>query len=118
EGVLTYLRDTESKLKAVADILRANPDEAPRKVEQLQTRIKVLEKDVEQLRGKLARGESSDLTSQAREVNGVKVLAARLDGVDAKGLREAIDQLRDKLAPAAVVLASVADNKVTLIAGV
>jgi len=118
EGVLAYLRDTESKLKAVADILRANPDEAPRKVEQLQTRIKVLEKDVEQLRGKLARGESVDLASQAREVNGVKVLAARLDGVDAKGLREAIDQLRDKLAPAAVVLASVIDNKVTLIAGV
>jgi alanyl-tRNA synthetase len=118
EGVLAYLRDTEGKLKAVADVLRTNPDEAPRKVEQLQTRIKVLEKDIEQLRGKLARGESVDLASQAKVVNGVKVLAARLDGADAKGLREAIDQLRDKLAPAAVVLASVTDNKVTLIAGV
>jgi alanyl-tRNA synthetase len=117
-GVLAYLRETESNLKAVADALRANPDEAPRKVEQLQGRIKTLEKDVDQLRGKLARGESVDLASQAQDVKGIRVLAARLDGADAKGLREAIDGLKDKLAPAAIVLASVADNKVTLIAGV
>lgn len=117
-GVLAYLRETEGNLKAVADALRANPDEAPRKVEQLQGRIKTLEKDLEQVRGKLARGESVDLASQARDVKGIKVLAARLDGADAKGLREAIDGLKDKLAPAAIVLASVADNKVTLIAGV
>jgi alanyl-tRNA synthetase len=118
EGVLAYLRDTEAKLKAIADLVRANPEEAPRKVEQLQGRIKTLEKELDQVRGKLARGESVDLASQAKDVNGVKVLAARLDGADAKGLREAIDQLKDKLAPAAVVLASVTDNKVTLIAGV
>ncbi|HKQ29657.1 MAG TPA: alanine--tRNA ligase, partial [Burkholderiales bacterium] len=118
EGVLTYLRETEARLKAVADVVRASPDEAPRKVEQLQGRIKTLEKELDQLRGKLARGESVDLVSQVKEVKGVKVLAARLDGADAKGLREAIDQLKDKLAPAAMILASVADNKVTLIAGV
>jgi alanyl-tRNA synthetase len=117
-GVLAYLRETEGNLKAVADALRANPEEAPRKVEQLLGRIKTLEKDVEQLRGKLARDESVDLASQAQDVKGIKVLAARLDGADAKGLREAIDGLKDKLAPAAIVLASVADNKVTLIAGV
>ena len=117
-GVLAYLGDTEGKLKAVADAVRASPDEAPRKVEQMQGRIKTLEKEVEQLRGKLARGESVDLASQAKDVNGVKVLAARVDGADAKGLREAVDSLKDKLAPAAIVLASVADSKVTLIAGV
>ena len=77
-----------------------------------------MEKELEQLRGKLARGESVDLASQAKEVKGIKVVAARLDGTDAKGLREAVDRLKDKLAPAAIVLAAVDDNKVTLIAGV
>jgi alanyl-tRNA synthetase len=117
-GVLAYLNDRETKLRAVADAVRGTPDDAPRKVEQLQTRMKQLEKELEQLRGKLARGESSDVASQAKDVKGVKVVAARLDGADAKGLREAVDRLKDKLAPAAIVLASVADGKVTLIAGV
>ena len=117
-GVLAYLRDREAKLRAVAEAVRSTPDDAPRKVEQLQARMKQLEKELEQLRGKLARGESSDVASQAKEVKGVKVVAARLDGADAKGLREVVDQLKDKLAPAAIVLASVADGKVTLIAGV
>jgi alanyl-tRNA synthetase len=118
ENVLAHLRESEAKLKAIADVVRASPDEAPRKVEQLQGRIKTLEKELDQLRGKLARGESVDLESQAKEVKGINVLAARVDGADAKGLREAIDRLKDKLAPAAIVLASVSDNKVTLIAGV
>ncbi len=117
-GVLAYLRDRETKLRAVAEAVRGTPDDAPRRVEQLQARVKQLEKELEQLRGKLARGESSDVASQAKEVKGVKVVAARMDGADAKGLREAVDRLKDKLAPAAIVLASVADSKVTLIAGV
>jgi alanyl-tRNA synthetase len=117
-GVLAYLNDREAKLRAVADAVRGTPDDAPRKVEQMQARVKQLEKELEQLRGKLARGESSDVASQAKEVKGVKVVAARLDGADAKGLREAVDRLKDKLAPAAIVLASVADGRVTLIAGV
>jgi alanyl-tRNA synthetase len=117
-GVLAYLNDKEAKLRAVADVVRGTPDDAPRKVEQLQARLKQMEKELEQLRGKLARGESSDVVSQAKDVKGVKVVAARLDGADAKGLREAVDRLKDKLAPAAIVLASVADGKVTLIAGV
>ncbi len=117
-GVLTYLNERENKLREVAEILRASPEEAPRRAEQLQTRIKSLEKELEQLRGKLASGETTDLMSQVKEVKGVRVLAARLDGVDVKGLRDAMDKLKDKLAPAALVLASVADNKVTLIAGI
>jgi alanyl-tRNA synthetase len=117
-GVLAYLNDTEAKLRAVADVVRASPAEAPRKVEQLQARTKQLEKEVEQLRGKLARGESVDLEGQARQVRDIKVVAARLDGADAKGLREAVDRLKDKLAPAAIVLGAAADGKVTLIAGV
>ena len=118
-GALEYVRETEARLDAVAGLVRGSREDAARKVEQLQARIKGLEKELEQLRGKLARGESVDLASQAREIKGIKVVAARLDGVDAKGLREAVDRLKDKLAPAAIVLASVSDdNKVTLIAGV
>ena len=117
-GALDYMRNTESHLDQIAGLVRGSRDDAARKVEQLQSRIKGLEKELEQLRGKLARGESVDLASQAKEVKGIKVVAARLDGTDAKGLREAVDRLKDKLAPAAIVLAAVDDNKVTLIAGV
>jgi alanyl-tRNA synthetase len=117
-GTLAYLYERENKLREVADLLRSTPEEAPRKVEQLSQRVRILEKELDQLRGKLAAGGSVDLSAEAKDVNGIKVLATRLDGMDAKGLREAMDRLKDKLAPAAIVLASVAGDKVTLIAGV
>ena len=117
-GVLAYLKERESRLREVAELLRATPEEAPRKVEQLTQRVKGLEKELDQLRGKLAAGGSKDLAAEAKEVKGIKVLATRLDGMDAKGLRDTLDRLKDKLTPAAIVLASVADDKVTLIAGV
>ncbi|OGI50978.1 MAG: alanine--tRNA ligase [Candidatus Muproteobacteria bacterium RIFCSPHIGHO2_12_FULL_60_33] len=117
-GVLAYLYERENKLREAAEMLRASPEEVPRKVEQLTQRLKGLEKELDQLRGKLAAGGSKDLAAEAKEVKGIRVLATRLDGMDAKGLREALDRLKDKLAPAAIVLAAVADNKVTLIAGV
>jgi alanyl-tRNA synthetase len=118
-GVLTYLYERENKLREVAEMLRTNTEEVPRKVEQLTQRLKGLEKELDQLRGKFAAGGSKDLAAEAKEVGGIKVLAAQLDGMDAKGLRETLDRLKDKLAPAAIVLATVADdNKVTLIAGV
>ena len=117
-SVLAYLYERENKLREVADLLRASPEEAPRKVEQLNQRVRSLEKELDQLRGKLAAGGSKDLAAEAKEVKGVNVLATRLDGMDAKGLREALDRLKDKLAPAAIVLAAVADDKVMLIAGV
>ncbi len=118
EGALAYVRATEEHLAQIAELVRGNRDDAGRKVEQMQARLKGLEKELEQLRSKLAGGQGADLVTQAKEVRGVKVLAARIDGVDAKGLREAMDRLKDKLATAAIVLASVADSKVTLIAGV
>jgi alanyl-tRNA synthetase len=118
ENALAYMRESESKLQAVADLVRASRDDAARKVEQLLARAKQLEKEIEQLRGKLASGGATDIMSQVREVKGIKVLAARMDGADPKALREAMDRLKDKLSPAAIVLAAVADNKVTLIAGV
>ena len=117
-GVLAYLNERENKLREVADLLRATPEEAPRKVEQLTQRVKGLEKELDQLRARLAAGGSKDLAEEAKEVKGIKVLATRLDGMDAKGLRDTLDRLKDKLSPAAIVLASVAEDKVTLIAGV
>jgi alanyl-tRNA synthetase len=116
--VLAYLHEREGTLHEVAELLRATPEEAPRKVEQLTQRVKRLEKELEQLRARLAAAGSRDLAAEAKEIKGIKVLATRLDGMDAKGLREALDRLKDKLAPAAIVLASVVDHKVTLIAGV
>jgi len=117
-GVMAYLQSRENQLRETADLLRTNPDEVPRKVEQLTQRVKSLEKELDQLRGKLAAGGSKDLAAEAMDIKGIKVLATQVDGMDAKGLREAMDRLKDKLAPAAIVLASVVENKVTLIAGV
>jgi alanyl-tRNA synthetase len=117
-SALAYIGELEAQLQKIADLVRGNRAEAAGKVEQLQGRIKSLEKELEQLRAKLATGGSKDLVAEAKEVKGIKVLAAQLDGMDAKGLRETLDKLKDKLAPAAIVLASVVDDKVTLIAGV
>ncbi len=117
-GALAYIGELEAQLQKIADLVRGSRAEAAGKVEQLQGRVKSLEKELEQLRAKLATGGSKDLVAEAKEVKGIKVLAAQLDGMDAKGLREALDKLKDKLAPAAIVLASVIDDKVTLIAGV
>jgi alanyl-tRNA synthetase len=117
-GALAYIGELEAQLQKIADLVRGTRAEAAGKVEQLQGRIKSLEKELDQLRAKLATGGSKDLMAEAKEVKGIKVIAAQLDGMDAKGLRDALDKLKDKLAPAAIVLASVVDDKVTLIAGV
>jgi alanyl-tRNA synthetase len=79
---------------------------------------KALEKELSRLKSKLASGQGTDLASQAAEVKGAKVVAATLDGADAKTLREAVDRLKGQLKSAAIVLAAVADGKVSLIAGV
>src|SRR3989344_1735234 len=117
---LKYVSEAIEQLNYISQqLLRSTRDEVVKKVEQTLSRVKVLEKDIDQLRTKLAAGGSKDLAAEAKEIKGIRVLAARLDGVDAKGLREAMDRLKDKLAPAAIVLATVADNnKVSLIAGV
>jgi alanyl-tRNA synthetase len=88
------------------------------KVAQLLERMKALEKEVERLKAKLASSAGSDLASQAVEIDGIKVLAATLEGAEPKTLRDTVDQLKNKLGTAALVLASVVDNKVSLVAGV
>jgi alanyl-tRNA synthetase len=118
EGAFQAMRDTEERLTAIAELVRGSRDEAPRKVEQLLARLKGLEKEIETLRQKLASGQGGDLSSQARDVKGAKVLAARVEGADAKTLRDTLDKLKDKLKSAAIVLAAVQDGKVVLVAGV
>ena len=88
------------------------------RIEQLQANNRSLEKQVEALKSKLASQTGGDLASQAQEIKGIKVLAVKLDGANVKTLRETVDQLKNKLGAAAVVLASSDDDKVSIIAGV
>jgi len=118
EGAVQWMRDSDERLARIATLVRCDRDETPERVSQLLDRQKKLEKELEQLRGKLASGTGNDLSSQAKDVKGIKVVAARLDGADAKALRDAVDQLKNKLGQAAVVLAAVEEGKVRLVAGV
>ncbi len=99
-------------------MVKGDRDTFPDKVRQLVERTRQLEKEIEQLKGRIAGGQGVDLLSQTVEVNGIKVLAARMDGVDVKTLREAVDRCKDQLKAAAVVLATVEEGKVRLVAGV
>jgi alanyl-tRNA synthetase len=109
---------TEQVLRDVAAMLRGSRDDVDEKVRELVERSRKLEKEVQQLKSKLATGQGGDLTSQAKNVDGVQVLAAQIDGADAKSLRDAVDQLKSKLGSSVVVLATVQDGKVVLVAGV
>ena len=117
-GALAFVGDLEARVARIADALKAGRDDVERKIEQLLTRARTLEKEVAQLQAKLATGGGDDLAAKALSINGAHVLAARLDGTDAKGLRDAVDKLKDKLGSAAIVLAAASDSKVTLITGV
>ncbi len=120
EGALEAIRKSEATLKRVAGSLRATPAELEGKVSQLLEQQKKLEREVSSLRSKLASGGGgADLAAQAVKVNGVNVLAARIEGADAESLREAADQYKSKLGEAVVVLgAQVADDKVSLVSAV
>jgi len=109
---------TEQVLRDIAALLRGSRDDVDEKVRELVERSRRLEKEVQQLKSKLASGQGGDLTSRALDVDGIKVLAAQIDGADAKSLRDALDQLRDRLGSSVIVLATVQDGKVVLVAGV
>ena len=119
EHVLAHLRETESRLRGAAALLRASPEELAAKVQQLLDRAKQLEKELAATKQKLATGGGGqDLSSQARELKGVKVLAAAVDGLDGSGLRTLWDQLKGKLGSGIVLLAAPVEGKVALLAGV
>jgi alanyl-tRNA synthetase len=108
----------QSSLQQMASVLKTSPQYANEKLEQLFQSHKSLEKELNQLKGKLASQAGSSLESQAVEIAGIKVLAAKVEGIEVKALRDTVDQLKNKLKAAAIVLAVVNGNKVSLVAGV
>ena len=117
-GALAVVQEMETTLQAAASAFKAPVAELPAKITHAQEQIKALEKELARLKSKLASRQGADLAAQAVEVNGLKVLAAVLEGADTKTLRESADQLKNKLGSAALVLATVEDGKVSLIASV
>lgn len=118
DNALAYLQSLEGTVSRIAGTLKAAPAEVPARLAQVLDQVKALEKEVAALKGKLASSQGDELVAQAVDVKGLKVLAAQLDGADAKALRETLDKLKDKLKSAAIVLATVEGGKVQIAAGV
>jgi alanyl-tRNA synthetase len=108
----------ETTLGGVAGTLRVTSSEVQARVVALQSQVRDLEKELAALKGKLASAQGDDMLSQAQDIQGVKLLVARLDGADAKTLRETVDKLKDKLKTAIIVLGTVDGDKVQVAAGV
>lgn len=117
-GAMEFAQKAQAQVDAIAQSLRVPAAEATFKIGQIMDQVKNLEKELDRLKSKLAASQGDDLAGQAVDVGGVKVLAAKLEGADVKQLREAADKLRDKLGNAALVLATVLEGKVSLIASV
>ena len=118
QNALVYLQSLEATVQAAAGSLKASPSELQGRIGQVLDQVKALEKEVAALKGKLASSQGDELMLQAVEINGLKVLAARLEGADAKTLRDTMDKLKDKLKTAVIVLAAVEGAKVQIAAGV
>ena len=118
DAALKLVQDQLAVLQNAAAIFKAPVQELPAKIAQALDKAKTAERELSQLKSKLAGSQSDDLIGQAVDMNGAKVLAAVLEGADAKTLRETLDNLKDKFKSAAIVLAAVEGGKVTLIAGV
>jgi alanyl-tRNA synthetase len=117
-NALELVQSLSHRLNEAAAVLKAQPEELTQRISQVQDHVKALEKELAMLKSKLASSQGDELVNQALDVNGIKVLAATLEGADVATLRETMDKLKSKLKTAAIVLASVNDGKVSLIAGV
>ncbi|MBL0076799.1 MAG: alanine--tRNA ligase [Rhodocyclaceae bacterium] len=115
---VSLMQQQATLLADAAELIKAQPAEVASRITQILDHVKVLEKETARLKAKLAASQGDDLLAQAVQVNGIKVLAAVLEGADATALRETLDKLKDRLKSAAIVLASSSDGKVALIAGV
>lgn len=118
QGALDYVDAEEARLAEAADLLGGSAADVVEKIRALGQRQKLLERELEAVKAKVAAGATADLSGQAVEVAGVKVLAARLEGFDAKALRDAMDRLKQQLGDAVIVLAGAHDGKAALVAGV
>ena len=117
-GALEWVEETEQTLREAAKLVKGSRESLVEKVQQTLDRNRQLEKDINALQAKLASSAGSDLASSAVDVAGLKVVASEMEGADRKALMETADQLKNKLGEGVVVLASVEDGKVTLVAGV
>ena len=117
-SALAYLQQLENTVEQAAGSLKTPKAELNNRIGQMLDHMKALEREVAQLKGKLASSQGDELVLKAIDVKGVKVLAARLEGADAKTLRDTMDKLKDKLKTAVIVLATVEGDKVQLAAGV
>jgi len=118
ENALRYAQEQERRVQGMSALLKVQPDEVAERVAGILDNVRALEKELARLKSKLAASQGDELVSQAVEIKGIRVLAALLEGADAPTLRDTMDKLKDKLKSAAIVLAAVADGKVSLIAGV
>jgi alanyl-tRNA synthetase len=118
DNALNYVQTREQEIRQAAAALKVQPAELGTKLVQMLDNVRALEKELDRLKSKQAASAGDELVQQAIDVGGVRVLAAQLDGIDARGLRETADKLRDKLKSCALVLGTVADGKVSLIAAV
>jgi alanyl-tRNA synthetase len=117
-GALAYVADEERRLDELSQLLSSSGDDAVEKLRQLFDRQKKLERELESLRSKAAGSATADLVGSAIDVDGIKVVAARLEGLDARSLRDSVDQLKQQLGDCVILLAGAADGHVALIAGV
>ncbi|MBC9073779.1 alanine--tRNA ligase [Thauera sp. CAU 1555] len=117
-NALRYAQEQERRVQGMSALLKVQPDEVAERVAGILDNVRALEKELARMKSKLAASQGEDLAAQAVEVKGARVLAATLDGADVPTLRETMDKLKDKLKSAAIVLASTADGRVSLIAGV
>jgi len=118
EGALAYLQQLEKTVTQLAGAVKAPVAEVNDRVKHVLDQVKLLEREISALKGKLASSQGDELLQQAVEVKGIRLLTAALPGADAKTLRESMDKLRDKLGSGVVVLAAVDGAKVQLAAGV
>ncbi|MBI4293866.1 MAG: alanine--tRNA ligase [Betaproteobacteria bacterium] len=118
DGALAWVQAQEAMIAEAAQALKSRPTDLSQKIAQTLDSVRSLEKELARLKSKMAVSQGEDLAAQALEVKGARVLAARIEGADAKTLREALDQLKDKLKSAAIVLAASEGDKVSLVAGV
>lgn len=117
-GALDWVEADEERVLRLAGLLKGGREDLDSRVTGLLERSRGLEKELEQLKARLASSAGKDLLSQVQDVGGIKVLAARLDGADPKALRESLDRIKDQLGSGVVVLVAESDGKVSLVAGV
>jgi alanyl-tRNA synthetase len=117
-GALEWVEKTDASLSRLAALLKSDKDALEQRILQLMEHARATEKELERLQAKLASAQGNDLAGQAQEINGVKLIVAKLEGADPKRLRETLDQLKNKLGSGIVVLATAQGEKISLIAGV